>query len=96
VQFAVECKEAAEDAYDETWCVMDVEQADSLDAIRVALALLEKHQIRPVLSNPAFEVWLLAHFEKTGAGFLNGNAVAAQLSKHWKIQFSIDYDKADE
>ena len=95
-QHAVERKDNANDDYDEVWCVMDVEHPDGLDAMREALTLLEGNQIQPALSNPAFEVWLLAHFEKTGTVFLDGDAVAARLNKHWKQKFSVDYDKADE
>jgi hypothetical protein len=94
-RLAAESKDDANDGYNEVWCVMDVEHPEDLDAAREALALLESNQIRPALSNPAFEVWLLAHFEKTGKGFLHGDAVAAQLNKHWKQRFSADYDKAD-
>ena len=68
-QFAVERKENATDDYDEVWCVMDVEHPDGLDAMREALKMLEKHGIQAALSNPAIEVWFLAHFERTGAGF---------------------------
>jgi hypothetical protein len=94
-QFAVERKENAGDKFDEVWCVMDVERPEGLPDIRAALTLLESNHIKAALSNPAFEVWLLAHFEKTGTGFLDGDAVASRLNKHWKEHFSTDYDKAD-
>ena len=93
--FAVERKADTNDGYNEVWCVMDVENSEDLDSMHEALALLESNHIQAALSNPAFEVWLLAHFEKTGTGFLHGDAVVARLNKHWKEHFSADYDKAD-
>ncbi len=95
-QFAVEAKEHATDDYDETWCVMDVEHPDGLNAMREALKLLVKHGIQAALSNPAIEVWFLAHFERPGAVFLNGDAVVARLNKCWNERFQTNYDKADE
>ena len=38
---------------------------------------------------------MLAHFEKTGTGFLDGDAVAARLNNRWNQKFSLNYDKAD-
>jgi hypothetical protein len=94
-QFAVDRRNDGGDDYDHVWCVMDVESPEDLDAMRRALELLEANSISAALSNPAFEVWLLAHFEKTGKCFLNCDQVIAQLTKHWQTQFSADYDKAD-
>ena len=95
-QFAIERKDYASDDYDEVWCVMDVEHPEGLDAMREALALLEANGIRPALSNPAFEVWLLAHFEQTGAVFADCDAVRKRLDKHWQREFHTAYEKADE
>jgi hypothetical protein len=74
---------------------MDVEGPESQDATQEALDLLNANSILPALSNPAFEVWILAHFEKTGAAFLTCDAVVTRLNKHWQQNFSADYDKAD-
>jgi len=95
-QFALECRERANDDMDEVWCVMDVEHPSGLDAMREALALLEGKEIRSALSNPAFEVWLLAHFERTGRVFQDCDAVMKQLDKHWRKNFGTAYDKAAE
>lgn len=95
-QFAVERKEQANVDYDEVWCVMDVEHPDGLDAAREALTLLKANGIRPALSNPAIEVWLLAHFEKTGTHFSDCDAVINRLDKHWQQHFHKANDKADE
>jgi hypothetical protein len=94
-QFTVERKELADREYDQVWCVMDVESPEDLDAMRQALEVLNANSISAALSNPAFEVWILAHFEKTGTGFLNCDQVVGRLNKHWQKHFSADYDKAD-
>lgn len=80
---------------DEAWCVMDVERADQRRDCERALKLLHENDIEPCLSNPAFEVWLLAHFEKTSRQFAHADAAATQLDKHWKKCFNQKYDKAD-
>jgi hypothetical protein len=95
-QFAVERKEHANDDYDAVWCVMDVEHPEGLGAMREALALLRRKEINAALSNPAFEVWLLAHFEKTGAVFGDCDGVMRRLNKHWQQKFHAVYDKVDE
>ena len=95
-QFAVDRKNDIGADYDQVWCVMDVEGPETQDASQQALDLLNANSIAPALSNPAFEVWILAHFEKTGAVFLTCDAVVTRLDKHWQQNFSADYDKADE
>lgn len=87
-QFAIERKNHQREQYDSAWCVMDIEGAEQADAIEAALGRLTSEEIIPCLSNPAFEVWLLAHFERTGKMFLNCDAVVKQLARHWS-----DYDK---
>ncbi|MCX2732911.1 RloB family protein [Saccharopolyspora sp. NFXS83] len=47
------------DAYDEIWCVVDVDEFD-IDAARAAA---KQAKIRLAVSNPCFEYWLLLHFE---------------------------------
>ncbi len=67
---------------------MDVEGPDQADAAAAAMGLLKNNSIEPCFSNPAFEVWLLSHFEKTGTAFPSGDAVVKRLARHWS-----DYDK---
>ncbi len=94
-QFAVDRKENSVDDFDEVWCVMDVESPAARDEMERASAQLEQNGIRPCLSNPAFEVWLLAHFERTARVFLDCESVIAELNGHWRDRFRLDYDKAD-
>jgi hypothetical protein len=94
-QLAVDRKNDANADYDQVWCVMDVEKPEGLDDMRKALAILKDNEILSALSNPAFEVWFLAHFERTGTGFLHGDAVVNRLNGHWRRRFSADYDKSD-
>lgn len=94
-QFAVDRKNDIDADYDQVWCVMDVESRKALDEMRQAMQLLEGSQISAALSNPAFEIWILAHFEKTGTVFLDCDSVVARLNGHWREQFKADYNKAD-
>lgn len=47
------------------------------------------------LSNPSIEVWLLAHFERTGKWFETGARVEDQLNQHWSREFESEYAKGD-
>jgi len=94
-QFAVRCKEESSEPYDEVWCVMDTEESAERDACETALKTLRQSEIEPCLSNPAFEVWLLSHFQKTTDTYLNCDAVVRDLNPHWKSRFDRDYDKAE-
>lgn len=92
---AVAQRDAAGEKFDETCCVLDVETAEDRASLDAALSLLQTNGIESYLSNPAFEVWLLAHFERTASRFLDGDSVARSLDKHWRKSFDVKYEKAD-
>ena len=50
-------------AYDEVWCVMDVEAPVAHPSLPSAIRLAREHGISVALSNPCFELWLLLHFK---------------------------------
>ncbi len=82
---------------DETWCVMDVEALQSSESrtdFRDAIKLAKANDIILCLSNPAFEVWPLAHFKRTSKHFKDCDAVITELNKHWKKHFGKPYEKA--
>ena len=81
--------------YDEVWCVLDVEHAAHEAKLNEAIVRAREHNIRMFLSNPSFEVWLLAHFERTKRDFANGGAAEACLNTYWQKHFGSDYDKGD-
>ena len=98
VQHAVDQKNNRNQDFDAVWCVMDVEHLDtqeSRDDLAAAILNANHHQISLYLSNPTFEVWLLAHFIRSSLQFNDCNAVIEELNKHWKIHFHIEYDKSD-
>jgi Arc/MetJ-type ribon-helix-helix transcriptional regulator len=84
------------EAYDEVWCVFDVEQPARFEEARAARRQATDHGIRLALSNPSFEVWLLAHFVRTKRSFASGSDVIRELNKHWQREFSRQYEKNDE
>lgn len=51
-------------AYDEIWCVFDVDEHVNLATAR---DLARRHDIRLALSNPCIELWFLLHFENQTA-----------------------------
>ncbi|HEY0038504.1 MAG TPA: RloB family protein [Longimicrobium sp.] len=82
VECAVELRKKArrdEDlAYDEVWCVFDVDEHARLDAAR---ELAEEKGIRLAVSNPCFELWLILHFCEHGA-YLTSKRAVDLLGKH--------------
>lgn len=97
VQHAVDLKNRNNEDYDEVWCVMDTERLNNVETrqdYRAALKIAADHGIQMAISNPAFEVWLLAHFARTSRAFKDCDAVIVDL-KHWNRQFQREYEKSD-
>lgn len=84
-----------ERVYDDVWCVLDVEHAAHEAKLNEAIALARQHNIRLFLSNPSFEVWLIAHFERTTRDSADGGAAETYLNAHWRRNFGGDYEKGD-
>jgi hypothetical protein len=82
--------------FDEVWCVLDVEEAGKNPKLAQARQMAGRSGCRVVLSNPSFEVWLLAHFKRTSMAFLNGGQVIEGLNKPWRRAFGCDYTKNDD
>jgi hypothetical protein len=55
-----ESKRGLGDAYDEYWCVFDV---DTHPHLNEALQLARSEDIRVALSNPCIELWIIIHFQ---------------------------------
>lgn len=71
-------------AYDEVWCVFDVDEHPLLaDALQQA----RDNGIRVALSNPCFELWLFLHFADQFA-FVDRKSILRAVKTHCK-----DYDK---
>jgi len=81
--------------YDEVWCIFDVESVDKTASLAKAMATARKSGIKTCLSNPSFEVWLIAHFERTRKSFIDAKAAERHLSDHWQEMCGQPYDKAD-
>lgn len=65
-------------AYDEVWCVFDVDDHPNLDQ---ACQMARDNGIEVALSNPCFELWLLLHF-RDGPGMQGRRDIARLLRKH--------------
>ncbi len=84
-----------EKIYDDVCCVLDVEHIAHKAKLDEAVTLAQKHGIRLFLSHPSFEVWLIAHFERTKRDFADGGAAEAYLNTHWQKNFKSKYEKGD-
>jgi len=89
-------KEKAKRQYDKVFAVFDVEGPAHAESLLKAMELARKHGIVVILSNPSFEVWLLAHFERTSKSFASGDAVIAALNVYWRNTFRREYTKSDD
>jgi hypothetical protein len=98
VQRAVDRKDNAPHDFDEVWCVIDVE-SEAAKSLRGGLSeageLAGENGIELCLSNPAVEVWFLAHFVRTSRPFADCHAVELELTKHWQREFGRPYAKND-
>lgn len=81
--------------YDDICCVLDVEHTAHEATLDEAVELAQEYNIRMFLSNPSFEVWLIAHFERTKRDFADGEAAEAYLNTHRRKHFKGDYEKGD-
>jgi hypothetical protein len=61
VEKAIKIKDEADEKYDQVWCVFDVEDYPAAD-VHAAMALAHRNKIRVAISNQAFELWYLLHF----------------------------------
>lgn len=77
-------------AFDQVWCVIDVEQPGFNPSLPGAISVASKTGIDVALSNPCFEFWYLLHFEACASAFPNAKAVVRALKGHLP-----HYDKAN-
>ena len=80
-------------------CVLDTESLETIEAkedLATSRQEAAHNDITLYLSNPAFEVWLLAHFRRTSRSFRNCNAVIVELDKEWSAALRQPYDKSDD
>ncbi len=88
--------------YSKVWCVVDVELASNYANIQEARELIRKNRVAKknnmelCLSNPCFEVWLLAHFIKTDQPFKGCQPLKSSMDKHWEPIFGHKYEESTQ
>lgn len=95
---AIDKKRTQQDTPDKVVCVLDTESlqdAQARDDLAAARSEADANGISLDLSNPAFEVWFLAHFLRTSRQFNDCDAVIVKLDKKWTAEFRQPYDKSD-
>ena len=99
IKWAIKKKNAQRKEMDVVLCVLDTESLENtqvkedLEAARQEAA---RNDITLYMSNPAFEVWFLAHFRRTSRSFRNCDAVIVELDKEWRKAFRQPYNKSDD
>jgi hypothetical protein len=69
-------------AFDEVWCVTDVDHYEREGGKVTAALALAGDDIRLAISNPCFELWLLLHHEDCATHCADCREVHARLRKH--------------
>lgn len=72
---------SAEDEFDETWAVVDVDEHSRLPA---ALVEARRSGVRLVVSNPCFEIWLLWHYDECRA-YQSSDTLRRELRKYGHV-----------
>jgi hypothetical protein len=85
--------QSREEDFDEVWCVLDAEYPANHALVRAARSDAAGKGFCVCISNPAFEAWFLAHFERTARPFADGKAVVRALDEYWRSQFGPAYEK---
>ena len=91
-------KEEQRREIDAVLCVLDTEALETTQAkedLAAARQEADHNDITPYISNPAFEVWFLAHFRRTSRSFRNCAAVIVELHREWSAAFGQPYNKSD-
>lgn len=78
-------KSLVENGYDHVYCLIDFDiilsENKIIEFIQDSKAINNK-EITIYINNPCFETWILLHFEKTGKGFNDCEAVSKDIIKH--------------
>ena len=85
-------KEKKKELFDEIWVVADIENKQEQKSVKDAIRSVEKKVIALSLSNPCFEVWVLAHYERPTKFCANCDRVIRLIRQN----HLPDYDKTDE
>ncbi|WP_372495848.1 RloB family protein [Kitasatospora humi] len=72
-------EQRAGDPFDATWCAVDVDNHQSLEA---ACSLARKEGVSLAISNPCFEIWLLWHFADQTTWIAGAEALARLKERH--------------
>lgn len=83
-----------QDEFDKIYCIIDVEGPDQEGTLQDALREAERAGIEVCLSNPCFEYWFLAHFDRIAREFTT-DQIKNELEKNWQKEFKKKYNKND-
>ncbi len=91
-------EKAQREGMDVALCVLDTESLENpqvKEDLVAARQEADRNNITLYMSNPAFEVWFLAHFRRTSRSFRNCDAVIVELHREWSAAFGQPYNKSD-
>ncbi len=68
--------------FDQVWCVFDTENRRDNPSFEAAVKRGREGGFQLAVSNPAFEYWVLLHFEETSRPFRDAEEIIGVLRKH--------------
>ncbi len=81
--------------FDEVWCFVDVETGENVPPRQDRRTKSGGTKFEIVLSNPCFEVWVFAHFDRKSGSFLNCHKVCVEVERCFQKEFGTPYVKTD-
>ncbi|MEE1938289.1 RloB family protein [Streptomyces sp. TRM 70361] len=91
-------------AYDEVWCVVDVEAPRPHPGLPEAMRLARKSSVNIALTNPCFELWVLLHFTDVTAyatsdrmqRLLEGHAECGYSARRKHLKYEVLRDRFEK
>lgn len=75
-------------AHDEVWCMLDADGEGELDG---SCAAADEHGVRPAVSNPSFDLWLLLHLVDV-SGPMSAREAGELLQRHGGDACGLDVE----
>lgn len=80
--------------FEKLWSVFDRDSWPK-DNVNTAIEIAKKNNICVAISNEAYELWILLHFEKL-TRFTNRKELNSKLKEHFISSFGQEYDKSSK
>jgi len=94
IRHAAQFGKDAPEAFDEIWCVFDIEAPIAHGSLGQALRLAEGSGVKCAISGPCFELWLLLHFREQ-RGYLTTDKACSLLESGRHCGYTVASKRFD-